>query len=748
MAAEIGVCSEEPEDSSRVFCCSLCESEYCLEEKLRCTSCDYADLCETCVKSHLKKSHEIVDYLGRTPLSCDKHNLLLSLYCETCKVTFCLACSQNHSMHKFQSVKDKVSGIKKEVFDLIDKSEVLVKPLKKVADQIAELKVLQCPETDKVSLNTNNVMEMVRNPVESACTSVGKCLDSLDQSFCEQVIQASKYVETNDEMTCELQSWLSLSDSQLLQRYLEKNTAVQTTLDVFAKATDESFHCVVSSHRVIDRSHYEKQLFEAVQELILPENVSKMTMTQKTTCIQMVVNSDTGRFKNYIESVGHVFAVSSDQNRIEILKKDHMSIGKAGKTLKIDDKIKLPTCRVFENKSNIVFIEALGLGTDNVKLHYENVERLIEKYQFNANINSGDTKEQVHKEQLSAKLTEEPNSRHILQDSISQESSLPKRRVNPPARSSRPENPIMKSQSSKYPQIHLPTQATSVTKSTSGSFQFKFHEFLGQASAISKTSPSVDKAKESLSPKFVFQGTTKVPGQQKMDGGAGQSNENNQRFEEPVTLKSEIIDRNLFGGELENIVAVRFLSDKSIGSEKFEFLYWDKRSETIVSSLEKLVFLKCERKPCAALLSDNSFIMVEMAEKFHVCSVYELIDGIPAKRYIKLSFNTKSQNPNARSERWQIVDDLNENHTRFIALVNLSQGLVIALFKSSTRIPTVESVDCGFSWKLAGIIDLKLKDVEMKFVSIKNLNVNEATNKFKIKLDYITTDNKLFVAFH
>ena len=80
---------------------------------------------------HINKGHEICDYRGYKPKSCEKHRKLCLLFCDDCQIVFCDKCIGPHCKHQCRPASVKASDVRKSIFELLTKFEDLAKPVKR-----------------------------------------------------------------------------------------------------------------------------------------------------------------------------------------------------------------------------------------------------------------------------------------------------------------------------------------------------------------------------------------------------------------------------------------------------------------------------------------------------------------------------------------------------------------------------------------------------------------------------------------
>ena len=107
--------------------CESCLDSFELERLFKCTSCNDTSeavnfvplICEGCIISHIRKSHDILDHKSLKPAICVTHKNLCSTYCTKCEEILCLNCISKHPNHNIIDLKLRASQVRLQVFEMI-----------------------------------------------------------------------------------------------------------------------------------------------------------------------------------------------------------------------------------------------------------------------------------------------------------------------------------------------------------------------------------------------------------------------------------------------------------------------------------------------------------------------------------------------------------------------------------------------------------------------------------------------------
>ena len=291
-------CSEPTGES---FICSQCDSNYSSDEKYRCVTCNYCNFCSNCISPHTIKAHTIIDYMGRTPLNCAHHSLLVYLFCETCEVCLCALCVPKHSRHTFIEIVKKATECRKEVFRLLDESDALAKPLKSQLQSLTDVKQAIIGSEADDQFDPANMLEIIRPSVEAACDEMRQNLETNETTFDDEMGVMRSFAVANDSMTGEIKSLLQLNDSELVKCLHEKLKSLKDVLENCRKSITEKYRCIVSVKRLDSEPKYEN-LVRAIREFILPEQDIMLASLQKSRYLQITIGklSVTGKSKTRI----------------------------------------------------------------------------------------------------------------------------------------------------------------------------------------------------------------------------------------------------------------------------------------------------------------------------------------------------------------------------------------------------------------------------------------------------------------
>ena len=173
MGSEIESSDKELVDETSASCCS-CFKVFDPEVLYRCSTCNSKNEnegqaanqpihhhCESCITSHLRRKHEVVDCKGYSPAQCDTHEKLCAMYCRECNSVLCHSCIMDHSGHSFQSLDTKSSEVRKKIFEYLNEIEEKSQPLN-------HLETVSEDSSKKVgdfrsSLNEKNLVETLKS---------------------------------------------------------------------------------------------------------------------------------------------------------------------------------------------------------------------------------------------------------------------------------------------------------------------------------------------------------------------------------------------------------------------------------------------------------------------------------------------------------------------------------------------------------------------------------------------------------
>lgn len=229
------------------------------EEEVQCNNCDKDDpvvsycpscnlfLCHTCDESHkrdkkstghmqdivaftdLKSSKDIPVHTKAKVLTCDKHNMELAFYCETCEELVCLNCTttEEHSGHVHDAVKQLAGKHREEL-------KTVTTPIQGTIDDLSKA----CEDLDK----------MVKE-VEKCGSEVEK---DIDQHYDEMI---QNLVNQKEQMKQHLQCKVS-----------QKTKAIQVQLEEL-KCMQAEMLCVAEIKDAIEKSS-DQEMLSAKKEVI------------------------------------------------------------------------------------------------------------------------------------------------------------------------------------------------------------------------------------------------------------------------------------------------------------------------------------------------------------------------------------------------------------------------------------------------------------------------------------------------
>ena len=263
---------DEPPSAS---CCS-CFKVFDPEVLYRCSTCNSKNEnegqaanqpihhhCESCITSHLRRKHEVVDCKGYSPAQCDTHEKLCAMYCRECNSVLCHSCIMDHSGHSFQSLDTKSSEVRKKIFEYLNEIEEKSKPL--------------------------NHLETVS---EDSSKKVGDFRSSLSE---ENLIKTLKSL-FNGVIESNLPSWIEIVDEKIKTR--ESQMSVEGSPPEIVKSFTGSLHKFVRS------DVFRKRIREVTDEVDKDTNrLKKMLLLSNGKCITQFNDAKNG-VESSIEKCG------------------------------------------------------------------------------------------------------------------------------------------------------------------------------------------------------------------------------------------------------------------------------------------------------------------------------------------------------------------------------------------------------------------------------------------------------------
>ena len=134
----------QKEASSKIVC-NICNNTNMSEVYFyKCLTCD-KNICEICKSKHERK-HEIINY-EENNYKCSIHNKDFIQYCNECKKNICYNCTNDHSIHKIETLIDmkvptkeeigkKLKQIKKTIDEFNNNINTIIKMLNRVKENI------------------------------------------------------------------------------------------------------------------------------------------------------------------------------------------------------------------------------------------------------------------------------------------------------------------------------------------------------------------------------------------------------------------------------------------------------------------------------------------------------------------------------------------------------------------------------------------------------------------------------------
>ncbi|XP_075260904.1 uncharacterized protein LOC142352287 [Convolutriloba macropyga] len=236
-------CSSCDETNERLYSCDSCldDSEECSNEAQKELFCDL------CVVPHVKKGHDIKTAKGQVPLICETHKMLNSLYCKTCDVTFCAKCTSNHSKHEMGSSSERASEIRKELFEILTKSEKREKPLRVKKESLIEQKVRHASEQDRLK-------EIFSKEVEKLRTAGMNIIDSNYEIFAQKEKSTVDAVDEVVDLQQKTRNLLSVDDCQLIRDVKKLRESSDKCEQNSKSVLSDKFQCESCDISVVERA--------------------------------------------------------------------------------------------------------------------------------------------------------------------------------------------------------------------------------------------------------------------------------------------------------------------------------------------------------------------------------------------------------------------------------------------------------------------------------------------------------------
>ena len=156
----------------------ICDHKMEKETELRCEECDEDDpavvfctdcklfLCYFCKEAHkyskncsshnlislteLRRNKELIQSKSKFP-TCQKHDLELEYYCETCEKLVCVQCTGEHEDHKYDVVKKFASKCQSELQEATASLEIMIKGISKLHNSIEVVKKAIRQQYDEIN---------------------------------------------------------------------------------------------------------------------------------------------------------------------------------------------------------------------------------------------------------------------------------------------------------------------------------------------------------------------------------------------------------------------------------------------------------------------------------------------------------------------------------------------------------------------------------------------------------------------
>ena len=256
-------------DPDVLYRCSTCNNKSENEGQLANLPIHYH--CESCITSHLRRKHEIVDCKGYSPATCDTHEKLCAMYCSECNTVLCHSCVMDHSGHSFQTLDTKSSEVRKNIFQYLNNIEEKSKPLK-------HLETVSEDSSKRVGDFRSSLSE--ENLVETLKSLYNGVIESNLSSWIEFVDQIKK--REMPEMTDEDATKISSSDVSIVA------SSHGGSNDLSNASADEKFRTLIQSE--VFRDHI-REVTEGVEKST--ESLKKMLLMSEGNCITNFKGNET-----------------------------------------------------------------------------------------------------------------------------------------------------------------------------------------------------------------------------------------------------------------------------------------------------------------------------------------------------------------------------------------------------------------------------------------------------------------------
>ena len=239
--------------------CGVCDETLTAQAAFRCDTCQLFNearteetvFCEFCIAmSHVRKGHEVIDYKGYKPAICGKHRMLCLMFCYDCQAVFCFKCLGPHCNHKYSTVSEKASEVRKEVFQCLNSFDELAKPFKRRENEMKQ--VFEERQRCLSALDHKNLEKTLSkcfiNAIKESAPELEKLIikalsepapqsntEVLDEAKLNAVCQISK---NTDENVIRLRELLLMSEGVSVEKFLQLSDGLHSLIEANTKELD------------------------------------------------------------------------------------------------------------------------------------------------------------------------------------------------------------------------------------------------------------------------------------------------------------------------------------------------------------------------------------------------------------------------------------------------------------------------------------------------------------------------------
>ena len=167
-------------------------------------------LCDTCVGAHIKKGHIVKTLKDQDPVICRTHKKLHTVYCKTCKITFCPNCLNNHRSHSVESCDIEAKSARNFVFKALGELEIAEKPLRAKQETIKKFH-------EKVEEEKKQLKEIFSKRVDEIKGNVIKHIESEIDEGSNELEDFAALLDKVSQLEEDLRNLLALPQSLLLK---------------------------------------------------------------------------------------------------------------------------------------------------------------------------------------------------------------------------------------------------------------------------------------------------------------------------------------------------------------------------------------------------------------------------------------------------------------------------------------------------------------------------------------------------